>query len=106
MRLQGIESNLTEMRVWKTAEHLKSNSKNWLAPSLSISMGGIALIQQRAEPLPEDYQLPERVPCWITDLKPSNCGLLNGKFVFVDYGLNNCNNMGIGSNRTKLANWF
>ena len=85
-RTDGIRDNMAEMALWNNISRGKCYHKmrRWLAPCHNISFGGIALIQQRTTPCPQ-HLLPKRVPHWITDIKSSNGGLLNGKFVFHDY---------------------
>ena len=57
----------------------------WLAPCEFLSPDGRILLQTRAEPLPFDYRLPDKLPAFLTDLKRANFGLLDGKLVCVDY---------------------
>ena len=76
-------SNVHEMTFWDDHEHRKAVSK-WLAPCKYLSPDGRILLQHRVEPLTRSL-LPDRLPAFLTDLKPENFGWLNGRVVCVDY---------------------
>ena len=92
--------NIHEAKFWSDNEHYEKVSK-WLAPVEYVSPDGFILIQRKVEPIPKDYKLPEKLPAFLTDIKPSNFGLLDGKLVCIDYGLNNSN----PSLKLTKANW-
>lgn len=75
-------SNVTEWDIWKNCEDDSEWSK-WLAPCHFISECGTILIQSRIEPV---RLVPDRVPNFLTDLKPSNWGKLDKRTVCCDYG--------------------
>lgn len=56
----------------------------WFAPCGWISQCGIFMLQKRAQPVPKE-QYPTMVPSFFSDLKYKNFGLLDGKFVCIDY---------------------
>ena len=76
--------NITEWKAWDVVQSDKK-LKNWFAPCVAISDCGTVLLQKKAEPIhKKDY--PKQVPKCFGDLKYDNFGMLNGKFVCVDYG--------------------
>ncbi len=80
----GREVNFIEHRLWRDIEYNKS-LKPYFAPVVAVSDCGKYLIQKKVEPLPK-RQYPKVLPAFFTDTKYSNFGLLNGKFVCIDYG--------------------
>lgn len=97
----GSFQNVAEWEAWQWLQTEKIAS--WFAPCDSISPNGVFLVQRRAEPVRKD-ELPKRLPAMLVDLKLENFGMIEGKFVCIDYGT-------IGSNlrnsSTKLcrAKW-
>lgn len=76
--------NAHEWRFWE--DHRDQHKvARWLAPCAMLSPDGRILLQTRVQPLPGDYTLPERLPHFLTDVKASNFGLLQGKLVCSDY---------------------
>lgn len=93
-------ANVFEERFWTEHEHY-SKVAAWLAPCEFLSPDGRLLLQRRVDPLPSGYELPERVPSFVTDMKRSNFGLLDGRLVSVDYSMFLMN----PSTRLKKADW-
>lgn len=77
--------NIREWTIWEDFKHDDKAAK-WLAPCVSISPWGSVLVQRRVSPLPHDFGLPARLPHFLTDLKPHNFGILEGRLVCCDYG--------------------
>lgn len=75
--------NFQEFENWKSFQYCDKISK-WLAPCVSLSPDGRILLQKRAEPA-RVSELPDKVPKFLTDLKTSNFGFIDGKLVAVDY---------------------
>lgn len=75
--------NVLEYETWFMVRD--TDCAKWFAPCIDISPCGIFLLQKRVEKLPKD-QYPKMIPTFFGDLKYSNFGLLNGKFVCCDYG--------------------
>lgn len=78
--------NVREWYFWNDWQHA-SKVAEWLAPCEMISPDGRILVQAKCDPLPSNYELPAKLPNFLTDTKRSNYGLLNGKFVCLDYAL-------------------
>lgn len=76
--------NVMEWELWQEVQHTKSLAR-WFAPCEFISSCGTVLAMRRTEPVPT-RMLPKRLPEMLTDLKPSNYGLLGGRVVCHDYG--------------------
>jgi len=79
-------ANVLEMRFWNDHEHYKKVA-DWLAPCEYLSPDGRILLQRRASPIIERSVLPEQVPAFLSDLKPENFGMLDGRLVCLDYAL-------------------
>lgn len=77
--------NQGEWKFWNDWR-LDKDVRRWLAPCESISPCGTVLLQRRTEPVPSG-RFPKKLPRFLTDVKRSNFGLLNGRFVCHDYGL-------------------
>lgn len=82
----NVKQNLLEWDFWQQNVDNKSVT-DWLAPVVAISACGTFLIQRKVTPIPHDYQLPTHLPAFLNDIKVQNFGLLDGKFVCVDYGM-------------------
>jgi hypothetical protein len=67
-----------------------------------MSPDGRVLLQKKCDPIPDNYNLPTKVPEFLTDLKRSNFGFLNGKLVCIDYGMTIINT----SLKLKKADWY
>ena len=86
---RGIEANVIEFNTWETLENKGSfydNARKWFAPCLEISNCGTFLRMRKTEPL-RAHEAPTVIPSFVTDLKLSNIGWLEGRVVFHDYGL-------------------
>lgn len=97
----GQFQNVFEWETWlrvRDTEHAK-----WFVPCEEISPSGCILIQRRTHPIRLD-ELPEKVPAFMTDLKPSNWGLLDGQPVCHDYGRHLLMEFGMGKRMVK-ARW-
>jgi hypothetical protein len=79
-------ANVMECKFWNDHESYKPVA-DWLAPCGNMSPDGRLLLQKRIDPLPLDYALPDRMPKFLCDFKPSNYGLLNGRIVCIDYAM-------------------
>lgn len=93
-------ANVKEMAFWDDNQFYKPVAK-WLAPCEFLSPDGRLLLQRRADPVPSAYELPARIPGFLTDLKRENFGILDGALVCLDYS------MAINSPSVKLkrAEW-
>ena len=78
--------NVIEWIFWNDNKENPKIAK-WLAPCVSISSNGKILIQRRVDLIPINYELPKKLPAFLTDLKRDNFGLLDGRLVCLDYGL-------------------
>lgn len=94
--------NNAEWMVWNAAQYVPW-AKPWFAPCQWISPNGRVLVMRQTEPL-QRKQLPEKVPYFFTDLKLENFGMLNGRIVCHDYGVNMILERGLGKRMIK-ANW-
>lgn len=79
----GSFQNIVESKIWW--EVSDSPYAKWFAPVVAISANGAVLVMKKAEPA-RKHEYPKKIPAFFTDLKRQNFGLLNGKFVCVDYG--------------------
>lgn len=93
--------NIREWEVWQSIQY--TPWAKWFAPCESISPNGSALLQRRTTPVPEG-RLPDRVPVFLTDLKPDNFGMFEGRVVCHDYGNHLMLENGM-TNRMKKAQW-
>lgn len=93
-------ANVLEMRFWNDHEHYKKVA-DWLAPCEYLSPDGRILLQRRVSPIIERSVLPEQVPAFLSDLKPENFGMLDGRLVCLDYALTIPN----PSTRLKKVDW-
>lgn len=93
-------ANAYEMQFWDD-HRMVERVKRWLAPCEWMSQDGLILLQKRVTPLPLDYKLPDKMPTFLTDLKPANYGLYEGRLVCVDYSATIPN----PSLRMKKADW-
>lgn len=93
-------ANVLEMHFWSDHSEYKKVS-DWLAPCEYLSPDGRILLQRRCDPVPKSYELPQKMPTFLSDFKRDNFGILDGRLVCVDYALN----IPSPSIRPKLANW-
>jgi hypothetical protein len=79
---EGDYQNIAEWELWS---HADPKLRRWLAPCISLSPCGRALIQVRTETI---YRaaIPKRVPAVLGDLHQDNFGHYKGKVVLRDYG--------------------
>lgn len=92
-------ANVFEMEFWNDQMHNETIAK-WLAPCEFLSPDGRILLQRRAQPV-QRHELPGRVPSFLSDLKPANFGILDGRLVCVDYAMTVSN----PSSRMRKINW-
>ena len=78
-------ANIEEYHVWQAVEETKA--AEWFAPVVQLAGHGSILLQRRTKPVTMD-QLPARIPSFFTDLKVGNFGMLDGRIVCHDYGVN------------------
>jgi hypothetical protein len=93
-------ANAFEFRNWDTWGW-SSDIAEWLAPVVEISPCGLVLLQRRTIDLrPEE--LPTSLPEFLTDHKPQNYGLFEGRVVCRDYSTLITN----ASRRRQKVEWF
>jgi len=99
----GAQRNFANVREWEFWNEHQDCEKiaRWLAPCIMISYDGRLLAQKRVAPLAYDEKMPDKLPAFLTDLKRSNFGKLNGKLVCTDYGFT----IPSPSVRLKKAHW-
>lgn len=93
-------ANVMEMKFWSDHQSYAKVAE-WLAPCEYMSPDGLVMIQHRVEPVSADYELPAKLPSFLTDIKTDNFGLLNGKLVCFDYAMSIQN----PSLRLKKVDW-
>lgn len=96
--------NILEFEAWCIIHEDKELSK-WFAPCVRISDLGLWLIQKRTTAITKE-QLPDKVPYIITDLKPGNWGIYEGRPVCHDYGNVHVRALTAGGKRMRKADWF
>lgn len=79
-------ANVLESRLWTDAEDHAPVAR-WLAPVEFVSPDARLLLMRRADPVPADYRLPDKVPSFLSDVKRDNFGILDGRLVCIDYAL-------------------
>lgn len=79
-------ANVQEQKFWNDHSFYKAVSQ-WLAPCEYLSPDGRLLLQRRVDPLPAKAKLPDKLPAFLTDVKRSNWGMLDGKLVCCDYAM-------------------
>jgi len=93
-------ANVLEDRFYADNRYYKKVA-DWLAPVEYMSPDGRLLLMKRADPIPDNYSMPARIPAWLTDLKRENFGLIEGRLVCIDYALT----IGGPNIRLKKADW-
>lgn len=87
VKLQREEhnSNVIEFEIWCNVS--ETPYAKWFAPVRWISDNGKVLFQEKVEPITEKNQhlIPDNIPYFFTDLKPSNFGFIKKQLVCVDY---------------------
>lgn len=78
-------ANVREMKFWTDNFHASKISK-WLAPCEFLSPDGYVLLQKRTHVLRQN-ELPAKLPAFLTDIKPGNFGLYDGRVVCHDYAM-------------------
>lgn len=93
-------NNVKEWELWKEVEFTKA--AKWFAPCLDISACGSVLVMKRTIPAPS---YPTHLPYFLTDTKKDNYGMLDGKFVCHDYGLNLLMTYGLSARMRRVEEW-
>ena len=96
----GDFCNALEWDIWKRVEH--TDLAKWFAPCVSISPNGVYMVQKKTKPWSK--KLPEKLPNFFTDTKPSNFGEYKGKLAFHDYATNLLMEKGM-TKRMKKIDW-
>lgn len=99
----GSFQNQIEWEIWCALMKVPAAAK-WLAPCISISAGGIVMIQKRTEPI-QTHRLPEKMPSFMGDFKKENYGWLGKQIVCHDYGLVNNIIGGRLNDKMKKVRW-
>lgn len=79
-------ANILEQKFWDDHQYFDKVAK-WLAPCEYLSPDGRILLQKRCDPVPSDYKMPDKLPAFLSDLKRTNFGILDGRLVCVDYAM-------------------
>lgn len=93
-------ANVLEDKFWIDHQYHKDVVK-WLAPIEFLSPDARILLMKRVRPVHNTDKLPDKLPTFLTDIKRSNFGWLDGKLVCVDYAMTLPN----PSLRLRKANW-
>lgn len=80
---RGRRENMVAYKMWQQID--MTPLEKWFAPIIDVSEMGLYLIQKRVEFMPHS-QYPKKIPSLFTDVKYSNFGTLDGKFVCCDFG--------------------
>ena len=104
-KVETTTQSFQNIREWETWSELADTPHaKWLAPCRLISPCGIVLLMDRTEPVRE-RDMPARLPAWLSDLKRENYGILKGRFVCHDYGLNLLINHGAFAAKMVKRQW-
>lgn len=96
--------NVEEWGVWHGIEYnFASKWRKWFAPCHYIGPAGAVLVQSRTTPLTTP---PKSIPNIFTDTKLDNWGLLDGRPVCHDYGLNLLTHSGLTHTRLRKARFW
>lgn len=99
MNDKEANSNLLEFEIWQKVKDTPWGK--WFAGCIWCSDNGKAMIQEKVEPISKNnvHLIPDKIPYFFTDIKPTNFGFINNQLVchdydmslirFVDDGLNN-----------------
>lgn len=93
-------ANVFEDKFWADHSYHEPVAK-WLAPCRFLSPDARILLMDRADPLPSDYPMPDKMPTFLTDLKRENFGILKGRLVCIDYALT----IPSPNSRLRKADW-
>lgn len=91
-------ANVMESKFWADHQYYAKVSR-WLAPVEFLSPDGRILLMRKADSAGSN--LPKQLPAFLTDVKPENFGLLDGRLVCVDYALTIPN----PSTRMRAVSW-
>lgn len=83
---EGIYHNMHE---WHTWSNMPEHMQKYYAPVRWLSPKGNVIIQERVDPCPQLPEMTITLPD-INDLKRTNIGLLEGRYVVFDIGLGYC----------------
>ena len=79
-------ANVFEDKFWADHQFYEPVAK-WLAPCEYLSSDARILLQRRCRPLHDSDVLPDKIPAFLTDVKRSNFGWLDGRLVCMDYAM-------------------
>lgn len=79
-------ANVLEIEFWHRFQDYKPVA-DWLAPCEYLSPDGRILLQKKVRVASELDELPEKLPGFLTDIKPENYGWLEGRLVCLDYAI-------------------
>lgn len=90
----GSFHNITEWNVWEAVKDTPVS--DWFAPCIEIDAWGSALFQRKVEVFETEKEFRDAVnmtrggviPSMFDDIRFNNFGLLDGRVVCMDYGLN------------------
>lgn len=87
IKIEQDHSTFANIREWQTWTDCQYWAKvaDWLAPCVDISPSGTIMLQKRVTPLRKSDTLPEKLPAWMTDIKPQNFGWYQNRLVCHDY---------------------
>lgn len=91
--------NILEWDVWQAIQ--RTDLAKWFAPCVQIGAAGAVLIMKKTEPIRVE-ELPKRIPNFLTDLKPANWGIYEGRPVVHDYGLHLLKEKGMTKRMVKV----
>lgn len=97
----GSFQNVIEWETWREVQETPFSI--YFAPCLHISKCGGVLIQRKTQAVGLS-QLPKRMPAFLCDFKRSNYGLLDGRIVCHDYGLQFAIHSGL-TRRQRTVKW-
>jgi len=100
--LSNYNANVIEFNVWKDVEYTKH--AKWFAPIKHMSPCGRILLQEKCI-IENIDKYPNELPEYMSDIKISNFGWLNGKFVCFDYAGTNLITKGLTS-KLKKVKWL
>lgn len=82
---EALGDNWAELRIWHAIKH--TEHAKWFAPCSYISTNGIILLQTKTEQLDSkpESKIPDLIPAFFTDVKPSNFGWIGNQMVCHDY---------------------
>lgn len=83
----GLNQNTFEWWLWNRLQELEHADAQWLVPCVAISEDEKVLVQERAEPMDRNGQVPRGVPGWVQDGTTKNFGWHGGILRLFDYGV-------------------